>query len=58
MSQRVFGFRLELETQPINSAPAEPYRLKARTRKTAIWPRVTDDDGQYSGGLAEQPNVI
>ena len=39
--------------------PNAAYKLKARTRKTAICPRVTGELGQKSrGGPAAQPEVI
>ena len=31
---------------------------RARTRKLAIWARVTERSGQYRGGSAAQPRVI
>jgi hypothetical protein len=42
------------------SSASGPYRYKlnALTRNTAIWPRVVEDVGQYSGGLDEHPDVI
>ena len=47
-----------LPSVSVNPAGAAGSSLRARTRKVAIWARVTDSLGQYWGGLVVQPTVI